>query len=450
MNQIHPLFRKYADGGAVTEDAPELPGNRGLDLSRVSPAQLAALQKEDPAALQRGVARFAGAPVAPQTAVALPALSTAVDAVGLQQMLNRYQGTDQSQYADALKEAQARASKESDNFNALLERSMQQQTQPPSKAEMYFRLAAAFGAPTKTGSFGENLVGASSVMADQAKAEREASLADMARRQGLGMQIAQARMGAAKGEVDTLRQLTAEEMKDKRAVAVEAMKEYLASGKPQSEAGKAALDAGFKQGTPQYAEFVQNYVKQKLESGDMYKAIMADVAQQRLGVAKDAEARAKEQAAKLSPTEMKMKSELQDTLGQTAQAYDNLQRALQLNDQTFGNTYADKAQRFLLEQTNPQHPKVVATREMENLLAGKALEQLRSTFGGNPTEGERAILLGLQGIEAKSPEERKVILENTRKAMQNAYKRHKTKLADIEAGKYRTVQSAAPAIDMEQ
>lgn len=446
MSKIHMLARKYADGGAVSEDDTTVPGNRGLDLSRVTPAQLAALQKEDPGAVQRGAARFAGA--APQPTATAP-IDTAVDPVGLQHMLARYQGSDQSQYAESLKEAQARATKESEAFNALLERSMQSQSQGPSKSEMYFRLAAAFGAPTKTGSFGESLTNASGVMAEHKKAEREASLADMARRQGLGLEVAKARMGAAKGEVDTLRQLAAEEMKDKRAVTLEAMKEYMASGKPQSEAGKAAVDAGFKPGTPQYSQFVQTYIKQKMDSGDLYKAVMADVAQQRLSLAQQAEQRQKEAAAKLTPTEMKMKSDLQDTLGQTSQAYDNLMRALTLNDKTFGSTYADKAQRLLLEQTNPQHPKVVATREMENLLSAKALEQLKATFGGAPTEGERAILLGLQGIEAKSPEERKVILENARKAMQTAYKRHKAKLADIEAGKYRAVQPAPAAIEQE-
>ena len=36
-----------------------------------------------------------------------------------------------------------------------------------------------------------------------------------------------------------------------------------------------------------------------------------------------------------------------------------------------------------------------------------------------------------------------------RKAMQAAYKRHKAKLADIEAGKYRAVQPAPAAIEQE-
>jgi hypothetical protein len=42
-----------------------------------------------------------------------------------------------------------------------------------------------------------------------------------------------------------------------------------------------------------------------------------------------------------------------------------------------------------------------ATSEMDNLITTNALQQLKSIFGGNPTEGERAILLKIQGASSQ-------------------------------------------------
>lgn len=50
-----------------------------------------------------------------------------------------------------------------------------------------------------------------------------------------------------------------------------------------------------------------------------------------------------------------------------------------------------------------------ATAELDNAVVGQALGNLKAIFGGNPTEGERKILLDLQGSSSKSPEVRKAI-----------------------------------------
>ncbi|KQQ39120.1 hypothetical protein ASF58_22775 [Methylobacterium sp. Leaf125] len=43
----------------------------------------------------------------------------------------------------------------------------------------------------------------------------------------------------------------------------------------------------------------------------------------------------------------------------------------------------------------------VATQDLDNLVTTQALQNLKSIFGGNPTEGERAILLDIQGSSSK-------------------------------------------------
>jgi len=47
----------------------------------------------------------------------------------------------------------------------------------------------------------------------------------------------------------------------------------------------------------------------------------------------------------------------------------------------------------------------------DNLVKEQALAQLKSTFGGNPTEGERKVLLDLQASSGKTPEQRAEILD---------------------------------------
>lgn len=61
-----------------------------------------------------------------------------------------------------------------------------------------------------------------------------------------------------------------------------------------------------------------------------------------------------------------------------------------------------------------------ATAELDNAVVGQALGNLKSIFGGNPTEGERKILLDLQGSSAKSPEVRAAIY---RRAIEAARRR---------------------------
>ena len=122
----------------------------------------------------------------------------------------------------------------------------------------------------------------------------------------------------------------------------------------------------------------------------------------------------------------------------TDQALKNLQRAYALNPNTFDNSLPDLAQRKILEAAGSKDPKVLATRELENLLSKGAIEKLRASFGGSPTEGERKILLSLEGLESKSIEERKLIMLNAYDALKITQARHKARLKDIISGVYRT------------
>jgi hypothetical protein len=64
----------------------------------------------------------------------------------------------------------------------------------PSKAETYFKLAAAFAEPGKTGSFGEGLGRAAGVMGDYQKESRQADVANAMAKRSLENEMAKAKM----------------------------------------------------------------------------------------------------------------------------------------------------------------------------------------------------------------------------------------------------------------
>ena len=366
----------------------------------------------------------AGAPaVAPQTIGGLGGQ------VNLADLLSKYTG--ESSYAKELAEARKSATAESAKFEEMITKALASEAESgPSKAEMYFRLAAAFGAPTKTGSFMESVGTVSGELAKQAKETRESQKASKALRLQLGLEGQKARIASAKEDLNTLRALAGEEMKDKRAIATELIKEYVNSGKPQSEAGRVAKDLGLKPGTPEYEAKVSEVFNNSVEA--KMAQVNATLASLQLR---------QEEAKKLTAAELKLKEETEGFVAAGEQALKDLKQAYKLNPNTFDSSLVDVAQQKMLETFGSKDPRVIATRTQANLLSKQAVGKLRSFFGGNPTEGERAILIGLEGLDAKSKEERAIIMRNTYQAVQAKLERDRKRLNEIKAGLYRETTS---------
>jgi hypothetical protein len=387
------------------------------------------------------------APVAEVVPVAVPPVPSKAavpfgdERMGNIQALLAAYGPKDSAYDADLKAARTAAKAETDAFAKMLTGAMNSpEDAQSSKAEMYFRLAAAFGAPTKTGQFSENLGMVGKELGEYAKGKRASAQQKLA----LGLEAQKLKMAASKEDLNTLRALSAEEMKDKRAIATELIKDYIKSGEPQSTAGKQALDEGLKPGTPDYQKRVAEIGNLNVE-GKMAQisAALANVstAQANLALNQEKFQNQKAQQAKLSPAEMRLKVETEDTLAQTGSALGILKQAFALNPNTFDTSISDMAQRKALEVTNSKHPKVVATREQENLLEKAALAQLKSTFPGAISNDERKALQDVQGLGAKSIEERGKIMKNAYKALQSVQARHTKRLADINQGVYRDTAS---------
>lgn len=82
----------------------------------------------------------------------------------------------------------------------------------------------------------------------------------------------------------------------------------------------------------------------------------------------------------------------------------------------------------------------------DNLVKEQALANLKMTFGGNPTEGERKVLLELQASSSKTPEQRADILDRAVKLAEDRIRGAEARAESIRTRSYRQPggQPAAP------
>ena len=83
-------------------------------------------------------------------------------------------------------------------------------------------------------------------------------------------------------------------------------------------------------------------------------------------------------------------------------------------------------------------PQYVATENFDNLVMTGALQSLKATFGANPTEGERKILLDLQAISTKPRAVRDEILRRALAAAKTKTARETKRLQGLKGGEYST------------
>ena len=334
----------------------------------------------------------------------------------LEAILERYM--PQTDYSGDLAAARERQKAEFDAFAAMIKGQASPEADRASKAEMYFRLAAAFGAPTRTGSFGENLALASGELAEVAAGKRKSAADRFARE----LELQKTRMEMAGSEVDALRSAARSGAADQRAIAEKLIEQSLAAGKPQSSAGKEAVDMGFTPGTPEYNAKVAELTELRMQR-ELAALEGQLLAQQRMPAAL-----------------INLKSETEDKISSVTQAMADVKEAFELNPNSFSGGALDQLQYIPLAALGSDAPKVVNTRRIENLLGEQALGRLKTTFGAAPTEGERKILMDLQGIGAKSLEERAEIMLRLYDVLDQRRARELRRLDEITSGQYGTFE----------
>lgn len=135
----------------------------------------------------------------------------------------------------------------------------------------------------------------------------------------------------------------------------------------------------------------------------------------------------------LSATEQKEVLEADEGIQAATNVKNALDTALQLNEKAYSGPGA-QTRGYLTSLYGSESG--VATEELQNVVLQQVLDNLKATFGSTPTEGERQILIEVQGSVNKAPEVRKRILENARAAADRRLQFNQGKATAIRSGEY--------------
>ncbi|MDW9908867.1 hypothetical protein GOB14_11815 [Sinorhizobium meliloti] len=151
----------------------------------------------------------------------------------------------------------------------------------------------------------------------------------------------------------------------------------------------------------------------------------------------------REDAQSLTATDKKAILEADEMVAANQSALDALTQAEALSDKansgwfagaraSIGNNLPDWMVPDLI--SSPQSSQ--ATTDMDNAIIGQAITQLKTIFGGNPTEGERNILLELQGSSTMPREVRKQVFSRARALAEKRLQFNNDRAADLRGGTY--------------
>ena len=303
-------------------------------------------------------------------------------------------------------------------FQDMITKMADNQSKGPDESEKWFRLAAAFGAPTKSGHFTENLGLASSELADISAERRTAGAAGDA----LKMQGAQFGLELLKEQMQNTSGLAAEERQENKDtqkmllewqrendllleertydLAVLAGEREYDGGKPTTEAGRLAVEMGNPVGSVGYESFVRKWYSDKQAKDTLELEALTNAANQ------------------LTNAEITQLEKTDSTLQAADTALTLLARAHVLNKTAYTNEPMDKLMTGLDGVFSPDSQEYKDTKELELVLQQVAVAQLKATFGGaGITDGERKALEALQGIDLKDKVTRNTIIEAAIRAM---------------------------------
>ena len=354
----------------------------------------------------------------------------------------------------------------------------------PDQAEMAFRLAAALGKPTRTGSFGETLGNVAETTGEALAQRRKATqeLEDL----NLKYQLAAAdtKGEGQKAQIGALSALARSTPRD-RLTEVEKMQEIIEDPKA-SKSAKDNAQARISYLTTRPSAVKTNEIDQLLEKINDPAVSSANKAvyRQRLNklnyIPSEAKAerdkdkpqspagkmaadeglipgtpefaaRVKQLAGEgkgmnLSATEQKELFEAEDIVNASKSVLLNLSKAKELNDKAYSG-FGAGARRTIARNIPgvSESEGVTATTDIESLVITNSLDQLKAIFGGAPTEGERKILLDIQGSISMSPKERERVWDRAMTAAARRMKTSQEKMERIRKGGYGKITPEANA-----
>jgi len=135
------------------------------------------------------------------------------------------------------------------------------------------------------------------------------------------------------------------------------------------------------------------------------------------------------------PVEVKMITESEELISGADETLRGLNRALELNSVAFEGSLTG-IRKKVGSVFASDDPAYVAAEELDNVLANIALGKLKTTFPGSITEGERKILLDLQGSSSQPRAVRERIIRNAIPVIQRIVARNKQRIEKIQGGEY--------------
>ncbi len=145
----------------------------------------------------------------------------------------------------------------------------------------------------------------------------------------------------------------------------------------------------------------------------------------------------------LSATLQKELIESDDMVDSAKSTIGTLRQALKVNEAAYSG-YGAKTRALIRSNLPGSSPGADSTIELDNLIGSQALSGMKAIFGGNPTEGERAILLDLQASSSKTPAQRKVIIERGIAAAEKRQGLSASRAESIRSGSYLSSGPGAP------
>lgn len=146
----------------------------------------------------------------------------------------------------------------------------------------------------------------------------------------------------------------------------------------------------------------------------------------------------REDAQPLTATDKKAILEADEMVLSNTAAIDSLKRATALSKDAFTGPTAQMRGygASFLGKDSDWGKSGIATENLRNEVESNALSQLKAIFGGAPTEGERKILLDLQGSASKSPEVREEIYRRAQTAAERRLAFNQKRADELRGGNF--------------
>jgi hypothetical protein len=146
----------------------------------------------------------------------------------------------------------------------------------------------------------------------------------------------------------------------------------------------------------------------------------------------------REDAQPLTATDKKAILEADEMVLSNQAAIDALRKAKEISPKAFSGPFADKrgyAASFLGESSDIGKAGI-ATTDLNNLVTSNALSQLKAIFGGAPTEGERKILLDIQGAASQPDSVRQKIFDRAVELANKRLEFNKKRAEELRGNQY--------------